>query len=719
MLFDRLRKNSLPHTSAAVFRVKDSLKPPLNNYNKKAKVTMKKTLFFAVILSCMSPLSWANSDALQAKQKDVTELDMADLLKVQVTSVSKKAQALSDAPAAVFVISNEDIKRSGVTAVPEALRLAPGIDVARINSSKWAITARGFNGSAANKLLVLIDGRSVYTPGFSGVYWDAQDVLLEDVDRIEVIRGPGATLWGSNAVNGVINIITKRAEDTQGGLLTAGGGTRETGFGAMRYGKQLGEDSYGRVYMKGFQRDNFQSPNGNDNAGDSWNKQQGGFRVDSRLSNQDDLTVQGDLYRTNFNQALIIPSLSPPFQLGVNDKASNAGWNLTSRLKHRLSTTAEYTLQVYYDHTQRNEAFIQQSLDTFDVDFQNSFKLSERQNTIWGLDYRVNMDKFSNNTLITLNPYSRNTQLFSAFVQDEMTLIEEALWFTVGSKFEHNDYTGFEGQPTARLMWAPSPRQRIWTSVSRAVRTPARADQNINLLKAIVPTAIPDFGNAIIPVAQTVNGNQNIKSEVQLSYELGYRFTFSQKASLDITAFYNDYNNLRSTALGNPSISGVPPAIIINQPVYFNNLGKGSTYGFEAATVWQMTTWWSWNTNYSYLETYINNYQANPMAISPKHQASLRAEINPIDTVNLDFWLRYKGAATALTPLNERASTTRTIKGYVTLDVRLAWKAYPSLELSLAGQNLLADHHLEYIDESFILPSEIPRGVYGKVALEF
>lgn len=676
---------------------------------------MKNKLYLAVMLSCIHSFSWAESGLQGAKQKDVTELDMADLLQMQVTSVSKKAQALSDAPAAVFVITNEDIKRSGVTSVPEALRMAPGVDVARINSSNWAITARGFNGRFANKLLVLVDGRTVYSPAFAGVYWDAQDVLLEDVDRIEVIRGPGATLWGANAVNGVINIISKRTKDTQGGLLTAGGGTVETGFGALRYGKKLSKDSYGRVYVKGFQRAHFPTANGANNDGDGWDKQQGGFRVDSRLSSQDEVTVQGDLYRTDTAQDLMIPSLTPPFQQTFNNRVANAGWNLISRLRHAFSTTANYSLQFYYDHTQRDESLGNQRLDTLDVDFQNSFKLSERQNAIWGLGYRTNMDKFSNGVGIGVTPNSRNTQLFTAFVQDETTLIDEALWLTIGSKFEHNDYSGFEGQPTARLMWAPSPKQRIWTSVSRSVRTPARADQDLYTLTSIVSSPpIPQLGGASVPIVTSLYGNKTFKSEVQLSYELGYRFTLSQQASLDITAFYNDYNNLRGFTSGNPSISyGVLPSIYINQPVYFNNLGKASTYGFEAATVWQMAGWWRWDTNYSYLGTYINDIQANPAAISPQHKVSLRAAINPTDTVNLDFWLRYNGASSVPSQFGN------VVPAFTTMDVRLAWKAYPSLELSLVGQNLLANQHLEYMDEGFIIPTGIPRGVYGKVTWGF
>jgi iron complex outermembrane receptor protein len=677
-------------------------------------------------LFCISSLSHAESDAPKAKQADITDLDVVDLLKIQViagakksqvVSVSKKNESLSNAPAAVFVISNDDIKRSGVTSVPEALRMAPGIDVARVNSNKWAITSRGFNGSFANKLLVLIDGRSVYNPAFSGVYWDAQDVLLEDVDRIEVIRGPGATLWGANAVNGVINIITKRAEDTQGGLLTAGGGTQETGFGALRYGKKLTKDSYGRVYIKGFQRNNFKTSDG-DNAGDSWDKQQGGFRVDSRLSNQDELTVQGDLYRTNMNQAAIIPGFIPPFQQSINDKIASSGGNITSRFRHIFSTTAEYTLQFYYDHTQRDEFSIQQSLDTLDADFQNSFRLSERQNTIWGLGYRNNMDKFSTSSIAAFNPNSRNTQLFTAFVQDEITLIDEALWFTLGSKFEHNDYSGFEGQPTARLMWMPSPRQRIWTSVSRAVRTPSRSDQDLHLLLGVSPSPpIPELGGASIPVAVNLNGNPNFKAEVELSYELGYRLTLSNQASLDITAFYSNYDKLTIYSIQqNPFLSTVP-TLHLTQPVYFDNLGKVSTYGFEATTVWQMIDWWRWDTNYSYIKT---DSQSTSNPVSPQHKVSLRAAINPIDDVTVDFWLRYNSILTALNSLDKSfTSPTKLINGYVTFDARLAWKVHPSLELSLVGQNLLDDQRLEYLDEGIVQPGAISRGVYGKVALEF
>lgn len=688
---------------------------------------MQTYKFFLFLLFWVAQSVLAEIDLEQGKHQDMTQLDMADLLNVQVTSVSKKAQALSDAPSAIFVISNEDIKRSGVTSIPEALRMAPGIDVARINSNKWAITSRGFNGSYANKLLVLIDGRSVYTPAFSGVYWDAQDVMIEDVDRIEVISGPGATLWGANAVNGVINVITKQAEQTQGGLLTAGGGTYETGFGGLRYGKKLGNDTYARAYAKGFQRNNFKTSADNTNAGDEWSRQQGGFRVDSRLSERDEITLQGDLYHTDIDQTLIAPGfISPAFQQTVNDQAYNEGWNITSRLRHKFSTTAEYSLQFYYDHTRRNEFFSEQSLDTLDIDFQNSFELTESQNFIWGLGYRANLDKFSTTPITALIPSSRNTQLFSAFLQDEFTLIDDALWLTIGSKFEHNNYTGFEGQPSARLMWAPSPKQRVWAAFSRSVRTPSRAEHDVDLLRAILPSPpLSQLGGASVPIEISILGNKQFQSEVELSYELGYRFTLSQKASLDLAAFYNDYDKLRDTVpVGDPIFvfPGIDQVNLfhLHQPVLFVNSGKGKTYGFSASSVWQMADWWRWDLNYSFMKTeFGGTLQANRQAESPQNKISLRALINPADNINFDLWLRYNSAANAITSAVQVSSQSIRIKGYVTLDARLAWKPLPNIELSLVGQNLLADHHLEYVDEAFAVPSEIPRSIYGKVAFDF
>ncbi|NOT83871.1 MAG: TonB-dependent receptor [Methylococcaceae bacterium] len=672
---------------------------------------MNNQFYTAVMLCITLYVARVAADSVESKMDDVADLNIEDLVNVKVTSVSKKAQLLADAPAAIFVISHEDIKRSGVTSLPEALRMAPGIEVARINANKWAISARGFNGAFANKLLVLIDGRSVYTPAFSGVYWDAQDVLMEDVERIEVIRGPGATLWGANAVNGVINIITKHTEETQGGMLIAGAGSKETGFGSLRYGQKIGDDTYARAYVKGFQRDEFKTATGLD-ANDAWNKQQGGFRLDSQLTDQDQLTVSGDLYRGRINQSLVVPTIASPYAIPLQETQQLSGWNVTSKLQHTFSSTAAYSLQFYYDHYNRSEYTVAQKNDTLDFDFNHNFKLSDRQNFIWGLGYRYVLDAFKESVTATLSPPSRGVQLYTGFLQDEIMLIDESLWFTLGSKFEHNDYTGFEGQPTAKLMWAPVAGHKFWASVSRAVRTPSRGENNASVFQSVIP---PSAATLNFPVAIQLNGSPTFKSEVLIAYELGYRFALGNKASLDMTAFYNDYSKLRDGNIGALSAVGTfPNYTSLQQTVSIGNAMSGNTYGVEMAGVWQMADWWRWDANYSFLETELNG--GGPFGISPKHKASLRAGLTPVKDINLDFWLRYVGAATAL---NTKAFVGYPIKSYLTLDMRLGWKPYEPLELSLTGQNLLDNYHFEYLEENYVAPSEIARGVYGKVAWQF
>ena len=689
---------------------------------------LKMTVATALMLLCTlyTPILYAESAAendLSLEELVNTEIAAATqkekvkkkMLNMKVSSVSKTSQSASNAAAAVFVIDSEAIKRSGVTNVPEALRMAPGIDVARINNSKWAVTARGFNGRFANKLLVLIDGRSVYTPDFSGVYWDAQDVMLEDVDRIEVIRGPGATVWGANAMNGVINIITKHTEDTQGGLLTAGAGSKETGFGALRYGTKWGEDTFARAYAKGFLREEFTAEQAN-NGNASWQQFQGGFRVDSTLSAQDTLMLQGNAYAGDPKQTL--GNFKPGLLL--SDAVNTSGWNVSSRFNHSLSSTADYSLQLYYDHIQRDEFTIRNQRDTLNVDFQNTFALTAQQSVIWSLGYRYSEDAFKDNPLLFLYPKSASTQLFSGFMQDEVSFLDDALLLTLGSKFEHNDYTGFEIQPSASLMWTPVNGHKFWTSISRSVRTPSRIEDNSKFLVAsILPFAphapLPFFGSQPLPFQLDfpVIGSPAYKAEQQLSYQLGYRLTFSHNMAWDITAFYNDYDTLRALSLGKPtSTKG-----IVEYPLLFNNIATGNTYGVEMSEVWQMLDGWRWDLNYSLLKTELRHLDRYPAAVvSPEHMVSLRAALNPIEKVNLDVWLRYSSSAQAI---NTSTSQAIKINGYVTLDVRLAYQPVKQIELSLTGQNLLQNQHLEYLDESNALPAGVSRAIYGKISWEF
>jgi len=438
---------------------------------------MKKkalTLAFATLFSLGTGLK--SSLAVENNQlQDLTELSLEELMNIEITSVSKKAEKFSQAPAAIYVITSEDIKRSGATSLPELLRMVPGVEVARINSNAWAISVRGFNGRFANKLLVLIDGRSVYTPTFSGVFWDEQDLLLEDIERIEVIRGPGGTLWGANAVNGVINIITKKAKDTQGFFSTVTYGNIEKPTVGMRFGSKLGKDLYYRVYGKYFKRDSFEDIYGND-AGDEWEVGRGGFRADYSKG-KDSFMVEGNVYKGETGENLNISSRLYPKTDDLQ------GGNLLCRWARKFSEKSDISLQMYYDHVERSQEYqmpsvtgglqketFKMKLQTYDLDFQHRFFLGDKNEIVWGTGVRLIKDKYQNTPHLAILPDSKWMHIYSGFVQDEIHLIPEKFSLILGSKFEHNSFTGFEYQPNLRLLYFPKKEHTIWAAISRAVR---------------------------------------------------------------------------------------------------------------------------------------------------------------------------------------------------------------------------------------------------------
>ena len=609
--------------------------------------------------------------------RDFSQMSLEDLSNIEVTSVSRQPERILDAPAAITVITSEDIRRSGATSIPEALRLADNLTVAQKNSHDWAISARGFNADLANKLLVMIDGRTVYSPLYSGVFWDRQDYLLADIDRIEVISGPGGTLWGANAVNGVINIITKKAQDTQGGYFEASAGNEIRGATAARYGGKHASNVTYRIYGKFLDKHSETLRNGDDTQ-DAWHMSQGGFRIDADASARDIYTLQGDIYDGKSNVL-------------SGGSSQTSGGNILGRWAHIFSASSNMSLQMYYDKTdytvpQGSVGAFKDVLDTYDVDFQHRFSFNERNKIVWGLAYRFTHDEIDSPPGITFVPTHLDQRLYSGFIQDEIKL-HEKLSLTLGSKLEHNDYTGWETEPSARLQWKVSTNQLLWSAVSRAVRMPSRIDRDVLF-------------------APIVRGGPDFKSEDVTAYELGYRSQLGTKITTSVTAFYNEYDNIRSI---NPDPTGTTAFVITNNV-------EGESYGLEVSGSYQALDWWRLNLGYRYLEenlrvkpgqTDLSN--ARGETADPRHQVSLRSSMNLPQNMELDAQLRW------VDTLN---LTSGTVPSYTELNVRLGWRPLKKLELALVGQNLLHGQHIEYGSPS---PNrvEIERSIFGKVRWDF
>jgi iron complex outermembrane receptor protein len=625
------------------------------------------------------------------------KLSLDELMDIEVTSVSKRPERLLEAAAAIQVITGEDIRRSGASNIPEALRLANSLDVAQENAHEWAISTRGFSSDVGNKLLVLVDGRTVYTPLFSGVFWDRQDYLLEDIDRIEVISGPGGALWGANAVNGVINISTKSAKDTQGTYLEAGGGTSLRGFAGVRQGGWLTPKVAYRVYAKYADRDGEILATGND-APDAWSMGQLGFRIDADPSTQNSLTLQGDFYRNDAG-------------LATGGEARASGGNILGRWTRSFASGSDISLQAYYDRTHlilptppvvfAPAGILRDDLDTYDLDFQHRLGPGRLGRFSWGLGYRFTHDLVGNSPGLAFFPAELDQHLFSGFAQHEMTLRED-LVFTLGTKVEHNDYTGLEVEPSGRLQWNISPRQALWAAVSRAVRAPARIDRDIS-------QPAPGF---LIVILQ---GGSSFTSETVAAYELGYRAQLGAKATVSLSTFYNDYGDLRSTSISPPD-----PVFNLPFPFFFENNLEGETHGFELNLNYQVLDRWRLQAGYNFLEEDLRikpgrmdfNNALNETDDAGQ-QFSLQSSMILSDRVELHAGYRW-----VATRHVNNAGAPATIPSYAELDVRLGWRPTDRLEVSLVGRNLLHDQHLEY-GRPGATRTEIRRHVYGKITWRY
>ena len=652
---------------------------------------IRRSWFVSALLLYGGGASLAHADRTPSSIGELKQLNVEDLMNVEVTSVARHPEKLIAAASAIQVITQEDIRRSGATSIPEALRLADNLQVAQKNSHDWAISARGFNTALANKLLVMIDGRTVYTPLYSGVFWDVQDYVLADIDRIEVISGPGGTLWGANAVNGVINIITKSAKDTQGLYVQAGGGSRPEDLADVRYGGALSADTQFRFYGKYFDRGSEVLANG-DSASDAWRQGRGGFRVDSDVSAVDKLTVQGDVYEGHEDE-----------QTGGTSDTS--GENILGRWSRRISDTSDLGLQSYIDRTYISNpaapliigglqfagpGIFQDELTTYDVDFQHHLRIGAANSVVWGLGIRYSHDVVSNAPALAFLPPTLDRDLYSLFAQDEIALRPD-LSLTVGSKLERNDYTGFEVEPNVRLSWLLNSNQALWTAISRAVRTPSRIDQ--------------DFSEAAPPHFVILEGGSDFKSESVVAYELGYRVQLDQQLSASVSSFFNHYNDIRSTT--------ITPTTLL--PFFFANGLEGDTYGLEFTGNYQVTDTWSLHAGYTLLKEHLHvkpgqtdiNDALNETA-DPQHQFSLRSSLNLARHTEFDTALRWVDTLHI-----NNGPVVGTVPSYFELDSHLAWHASDRLEFALVGQNLLHNRHPEYGFPSPTRP-EIERTAYGK-----
>ena len=648
----------------------------------------------------------ATSPVLHAQQlagnqvNQLKQLSIEQLTNVMVTSVTRAPQPLARSAAAVAVVTSSQIESTGATNVPEAIRYVPGINVAQLTASQWAVSSRGFASANSPDLLVLSDGRSIYTPLFSGVFWDVQDYLMPDIDRIEVVRGPGATLWGSNAVNGVINIITKSAADTQGGWATVGGGTEENALAAAQYGGETGDQMYYRVFAK-YQSDAPEDyPAGA--SSDGWDLGHVGFRTDWKADSADAFTVQGDAYDGRIGQVSpavnIIGRPGPTSPLVVDV----GGGNLLAHWQHTMSDDSDYEVRIYYDYTHRDDPTFTDDLGTLDVDFLEHLPFGSDQTITWGLTGRTMYDMTHGKGLIGLNPPDSRYNLASGFVQDEVSL-PHAVHLTLGTKLEHNDFSGFEVQPSLRAAWDVTDTGTLWGAISRAVRVPTRIEQSEDIV-ATNPAANP---------VVILLGNRNFHAEQVLAFEVGYRWRPLSDLSLDLAAFHNRYTGLASLELGSPYLDAATGQTIY--PLLTENLIDGHATGLEGLAQYSPVDWWRLSVNYSYMQMSLSplgedlNRNRFYAGSTPRNQVGLQSYFELPHNVELYGGLRVLSAIDTLPEIVNGTGDP----GYQELDLNAIWRASPHLTLSLEGDSVLHSSHVEF--GAPYERSAIKRSVFGRL----
>lgn len=655
----------------------------------------------------------AQSPQNDQSNEPLKQLSLEELGNIEVTTASKEPVEVWQTPAAIYVITQDDIRRSGATTIPDALRIAPGVEVAQIDANKWAVGIRGFGSRLSRSVLVMIDGRTVYTTLFAGTYWEVQNVMMDDIDRIEVIRGPGGTVWGPNAVNGIINIITKSSKDTQGTLASAGGGNVEQGFFNSRYGSSTSSKNFTyRLYGMGFNRgpeDNTAGPDF-----DGWRNIQGGFRTDWAKTDRDNYTLQGDLYDESAGESVSATMYTPPFSQIVNAAAQLSGGNLMWRWKRTISASDDIQVQAYYDRTSRYEPNLEDLRNTYDVEYTQRHGVPWRQELTWGSIVRESRgyDPEVVSGLVFV-PDRRTDQLYDLFLQDEIGLIANRLSLTAGTQLLKTNYTGAEFEPTVRLLYTPSTTQSLWAAFSHAVRTPADVERDFNLLGLVSDTP------GSLPYLARFNANPNFAPEQLNGYELGYRVLVGKNVYLDVASFYNHYHDLFSEEFeGLPFVENQPPYNIdetvpthLLLPAQFRNGLRGDTKGVEIAPEWQATKFWRLQGSYSFLHMSLEKAPGSldvgtaPIieGSSPQHQVMVQSYFDILKNVTFDIDFRYISALPA-----------EVVPAYSTANVHASWRVTPFVTLSAVGDNLFQPDHAESSGDpaGIVL---IRRSAYGKI----
>lgn len=665
------------------------------------------TLILAWIV--LAPFMAVPSKAADS-QANLANESLENLMNIQVTSVSKTEQKLSQTAAAVFVITQEDIARSGATSIPDLLRMVPGMDVAQINANTWAINARGLNARFSNELQVLVDGRSVYTDSFGGVFWDQLDLPLEDIERIEVIRGPGGSIWGGNSVNGVINIITKKASETKGVMVVGGGGTEGGGFGTVQYGGAAGKTADFRVFVRYFNEGHLPDASGQ-NGGDGWHALRGGFRSDSQPTTRDSLTVQGDLYSVREGSpTFAMDSVTTPAPVPVEEIFNIGGGFIQGVWKHEASAKSDTTLEISYDKYQRND-MLRDNHGTLDVNFQDHLARGGRNNFLWGGEYRRSTSISQGGFFLSYTPADLNTNLYSAFARNEISLIPERLIVTVEGRIEHNYFSGFNFMPSVRAAWSLNSRSTVWAAVSRAVQTPSAVDTDLRANLASFP------GPGGTTELLSFFGNPNLKDAGVDAFEAGYRAALMSTLTLDLTAYYNRYDHQETDEPGVPffEASPAPPHLVL--PLTYENLMHGEAHGLEVSANWRPEHWWTLSPGYAFEQIHMHlaassqdtTSVAGAQGASPVHSAQLRS--------NVQLW---RGLSWDASAYFAGRLTDPVVPSYTRVDTQLSWRLSEGATVSLVGQNLAQDQHEEFVDTlGTVRSTDVKRSAYVKFTARF